>query len=174
MWWFFYRIFKFDRPVPRRQHSIFPLAPRRFEQNFRLAIFKLILVINTLRLRQNGTFKHIFLTENIIAMKISLNFIPSGQIINNPALVQIMAWRRPGAKPLSEPVMVSLLMLICVTWPQWVNGWSIFCEIVLMWRSLDLTEDKSTWVQVMAWCCQATSHYLNPMLTKFCDALWHY
>ena len=27
--------------------------------------------------------------------------------------------------------------------------------------SMDLTDDKSTLVQVMAWCCQATSHYLN-------------
>ena len=26
---------------------------------------------------------------------------------------------------------------------------------------LDLTDDKSTLVQVMAWCRQATSHYLN-------------
>ena len=25
----------------------------------------------------------------------------------------------------------------------------------------DLTDDKSTLVQVMAWCCQATSHYLS-------------
>ena len=38
-----------------------------------------------------------------------------------PALVQIMAWQRPGDKPLSEPIVVSLLMYICVTWPQWVN-----------------------------------------------------
>ena len=28
-------------------------------------------------------------------------------------------------------------------------------------NALDLTEDKSTLVQVMAWCCQATSHYLS-------------
>ena len=34
-----------------------------------------------------------------------------------------MAWRRPGDKPLSEPVMVSLLTHICVTRPQWVNVW---------------------------------------------------
>ena len=27
--------------------------------------------------------------------------------------------------------------------------------------SLDHTDDKSTLVQVMAWCCQATSHYLS-------------
>ena len=32
-----------------------------------------------------------------------------------------MAWRRPGDKPLSEPMMVNLLMHICVTRPQWVN-----------------------------------------------------
>ena len=29
------------------------------------------------------------------------------------------------------------------------------------WMSLDLTDDKSTLVQVMAWCRQATSHYLS-------------
>ena len=32
-----------------------------------------------------------------------------------------MAWRRPGAKPLSEPMMVSLLTHLCVTRPQRVN-----------------------------------------------------
>ena len=84
--------------------------------------------INTLRPRQNGrrfaddTFKRIFLNENVrISIKISLNFVPKGPINNNPALVQIMAWRRSGDKSLSEPMMVSLLTLICVTQPQWVN-----------------------------------------------------
>ena len=37
------------------------------------------------------------------------------------AVVLITAWRRPGGKPLSEPVMVSLLTQICVTRHQWVN-----------------------------------------------------
>ena len=32
-----------------------------------------------------------------------------------------MAWRRPGDKPLSEPMMVSLPTYICVARPQWVN-----------------------------------------------------
>ena len=32
-----------------------------------------------------------------------------------------MAWRRTGDKPLSEPMMVSLLTHICVTRPQWVK-----------------------------------------------------
>ena len=39
---------------------------------------------------------------------------------NIPALVEIMAWRRPGDKPLSEPMMVTLLTHICVTPSQWV------------------------------------------------------
>ena len=84
--------------------------------------------VNTLRPRQNGRhfaddiFKCMFLNENVwIPIKISLKFVPKGPINNIPALVQIMAWRRPGDKPLSEPMMVSLLTHICVTRPQWVN-----------------------------------------------------
>ena len=38
-----------------------------------------------------------------------------------PALVQIKAWCRPGDKPLSEAMMVSLLTHICVTRLQWDN-----------------------------------------------------
>ena len=37
----------------------------------------------------------------------------------------------------------------------------ISCETALIWRSLDFTNDQSTLVQVMDWCRQATSHYLN-------------
>ena len=67
-------------------------------------------------------FKCIFFNENVyISIKISLKFVPKGPINNIPALVQIMAWRRTGDKPLSEPMMVSLLKHICVTRPQWVN-----------------------------------------------------
>ena len=42
-----------------------------------------------------------------------------------------------------------------------IGGWDIFCKIALRWMSLDLIDDKSTLVQVMVWCCQATSHYLS-------------
>ena len=38
---------------------------------------------------------------------------------------------------------------------------SISHEIALRWVPLDLTDDKSTLVQGMAWCHQATSHYLS-------------
>ena len=42
-----------------------------------------------------------------------------------------------------------------------IDGWDISHEISSRWMSLDLTDDKSTLVQVMAWCRQATSHYLS-------------
>ena len=87
---------------------------------------------NSLRPRQNGRhfaddiFKRIFFNENIwIPIKISLKFVPKGSINNIPALVQIMAWRRPGDTPLSEPMMVNLPTHICVTRPQWVKQWPL-------------------------------------------------
>ena len=39
------------------------------------------------------------------------------------------------------------------------GGWGISYKIALRWMSLDLADEKSTLVQVMAWCRQATSHY---------------
>ena len=42
-----------------------------------------------------------------------------------------------------------------------VDVWGISCETALIWMSLDFTDDQSTLVQVMAWCRQATSHYLS-------------
>ena len=75
--------------------------------------------------------------------------------INNiPALVQIMAWYLRGDKPLSEPMMGSLLMHICVPLPQWVNS---------LWHSSAIWQHRSgsTLVQIMAWCLMAPGHYLN-------------
>ena len=81
-----------------------------------------------LRRRQNGQlfadaiFKCIFLNKNVwIPIKLSLKFVSKGPINNIPALVQIMAWRQPGDKPLSEPMVVRLPTHICLTGPQWVN-----------------------------------------------------
>ena len=83
--------------------------------------------VNTLRPKRNehfvdGIFKRIFFNENVwISINISLKFVPRGPINNIPTLVQVMAWRRSGDKPLSEPMMVRLPTHICVTRPQWVK-----------------------------------------------------
>ena len=86
-------------------------------------------IVDTLRPRRNGRhfaddiFKRIFLNGNVwIPITISLKYVPKGLIYNIPALVQIMAWRRSGNKPLSELIMINLRTHICVTWPQWVHA----------------------------------------------------
>ena len=69
--------------------------------------------VNTLRPRQNGrhfaddVFKCIFLSENLwISLTNSLKFVPKVRIYNILALVQIMAWRRSGDKPLYESLVI--------------------------------------------------------------------
>ena len=54
----------------------------------------------------NDIFKCTFMYENLyILIHISLKFVPNGPNNKNPSLVLIMAWRRTGDKPLSEPMM---------------------------------------------------------------------
>ena len=84
--------------------------------------------VNTLRPRGNychfadDIFKCIFVNENAwFSFKISMTFAPRVRIYSIPELVQIMVWRRPGDRPLSEPIMLSFLTYMCVTRPQWVK-----------------------------------------------------
>ena len=69
------------------------------------------------------TFWYIFSLIKILEFRLKFHwkFVPRGPINNILPLVQIMAWRRPGDKPLSEPMMVRLLRHLCVTRPQWVK-----------------------------------------------------
>ena len=101
--------------------------------------------INTSRPKWNGQhfaddiFKRIFVNENVwISIKISLKFVPKGPINNIASLIQIMAWCRPGDKPLSELMMVRLLTHICVPRPQGVN--------IDWWRSLSYTQ--TSWLAI--------------------------
>ena len=54
----------------------------------------------------DDTLKCIFLNKNDrIPFRISLKFVPMSPVDNKPALVQVMAWRRTGDKPLPEPMI---------------------------------------------------------------------
>ena len=53
----------------------------------------------------------------------------------------------------SKSVIFNLVLLIGIFRSSHGNA--------LWWMPQDLTDDKSTLVQVMAWCHQATSHYLS-------------
>ena len=107
---------------------IYKAMRSKYEADIKLVLCNDSFCFNTLRPRQNGRhfadviFKCIFLNKNVwISLKISLRFVSKVPIDNIPALVQIMAWRRSGDKPLSEPIRVSLPTHTCVTRPQWVN-----------------------------------------------------
>ena len=109
-------------------HAIVVLLARHNEENISYNT-----PINSLRPRRDrrhfadDIFKCIFLNGNVwISINISLKVVPKGPINNIPALVEIMAWRRPGDKPLSEPRMVNLPTHICVTRPQWVKRHASF------------------------------------------------
>ena len=114
--------------------------------------------VNTLRQRQNGRdfaddiFKCISVNENVkISIKISLNFVPMGPIDNTciPALVQIMAWCRPGDKPSSEPMMIILLMHTEITQPQWVSKITQFVLISNKFEEISWTDMISKeWLNV--------------------------
>ena len=72
----------------------------------------------------DNTFKCIFLNESIrILIDISLKFVPKSQINNIPNIGwdNVLAPTRWQALSEPEPMMVSLLMHIYVTRPQWVK-----------------------------------------------------
>ena len=65
------------------------------------------------------------------------------------------------------------------------NNWLIICcKFALTWLSLDLADDKTTLVQVLAWwinkikensyTVQATSHYLSQCWSQFLVAIWRH
>ena len=97
------------------------------------------------------TFPNAFLWKKsfVFIIKLSLRFIRKCPINNIPALVQIMAWRRPGDKLLSEPMMVSLLTHICVTRPRCINSLNVYPWRVVRFcgdsRILTLRIFISTW-----------------------------
>ena len=57
----------------------------------------------------------------VLFIQISLKIVSKGPIYNKPTLVQIMAWRWVGNKPLSDQWWPSFLMHKCITRPKWVN-----------------------------------------------------
>ena len=134
---------------------------RHWSQCWLCEIRHFVCPLRLLRARQycrhftDDIFKCIFMNENVwIPIKISLKFVHKGPFNNIPTFVKIMAWRRPGDKPLSEPMVVSLLMHICAIRPHWVK---------LLWPSDAIWHHKtrSSLPHIMVCCLMAPSHYLN-------------
>ena len=120
--------------------------------------------------------------ENVwIRIKISLKFVPKGPVNNIPAMVQIMAWRRPGAKPLSEPMVVSLPMHIYVARPQWVKSrfectsWChhISCQASQITNNKEITKGPLNWpfVRGIHWWPVVSLH--NGSVLQKVSWSWH-
>ena len=128
---------------------LLPGAYVKMETHYKSMLFNTLRPIQHGRYFTDDVFNAIFLNEDIwISINISLKFVPEVLISNIPALIQIMAWRRPGDKPLSEPMMVSLLTHICVSRHQWVNK-AFLTGFLIRWRfySWDLAR-KSLWINM--------------------------
>ena len=132
-------------------------------------------------------FKCIFLKENAW-IDISQKFLPKGQMNNISALVQMMGWHQPGDKPLSEMMMVILLMHICVTQPQCVrlihgafpsSQWNISCllgQVHGCWYPRPCCKSLSQWECSFHW--KLHSHWLKGLwqrhwtLAQWLKGLW--
>ena len=126
--------------------------------------------------KMNAIFNRIFLNENVwISIKISLMFVPRGPINNIPALVQLTPWCWIGDKLLSEPMMVSLLMHICATWPQWVKLWcismegpyKIWLEPMKIHMVKPQTLDKMSTKIWLIVCCCPVNHFMFKFKSEF-------
>ena len=142
--------------------------------------------LNSLRPSQNGRhvaddiFKRIFLNENVrILIWISLKFVPKGSINNIPTLAQIMAWRRPGDKPLSEPMMVRLSTNICIRKLTAIgsdNGLSLGRRWAIIWTNAGILLFE-TWEQTSVKSQAKFIHFekiylkMSAKLRQFCLGL---
>ena len=73
----------------------------------------------------DDVFKCIFVNDKIhIWITIPVNIVPEGPVHDKLSLVEVMAWRQTGAKPLPEPMMT---MVSDVTRPQQANPYPGLC-----------------------------------------------
>ena len=80
-----------------------PVTDVIFRNNNKTAQLKMNAISQT-------TFSSAFSWIKLFEFRLKFHWSVFQSPINNiPSLVQIMVWRRPGAKPLSEPMMVNLL-----------------------------------------------------------------
>ena len=98
-------------------------------------------------------FMHVYMVREL-GPKISFNMFSKNNkqvLVNSVAIFDSLPHGR--FLPSSSKVVVKFILAI--------DGWNITHEVSSRWMALDLTDDKSTLAQVMAWCRQATSHYLS-------------
>ena len=126
-----------------------------------MLLIRISILRSSLIIPRRRKWKLILGKHNDLPIKISLKFVPKGPINNIPALVQIMAWRRTGDKPLSEPMMTRRIYMYASLGLNELKG---PCDQMLThWgrgisNAAELCQHWLKWWHV-AW--RAPSHYLN-------------
>ena len=92
--------------------------------------------------------KCISLNENgRIPIHISLNFIPKSPVDNKSTLVQVIAWRRTGDKPLPEPIMTKSID----AYMRALGG----DELIVLYASVDTEISiRSIMYKLQSWYCE--------------------
>ena len=108
---------------------------------------------------------------------------PFDDVVMKSTLDQLMPWCHQVTKPLLEPMLAQIYIAIwchkdtkqicpncSVLLPIFISVWRYLCLSIndsmapIMWRTIVEIRndyDKSTLVQVVDWCCQATSNCLS-------------
>ena len=127
------------------------LAPGRPGCHFKTAIFSLVLLIGFFRFSNDS----------------APGWMQWDLKDDKSTLLQVMACCRQATSHYLKQWWPSSTPPCSVTRPQWIelilwiDIWYTSCEIGFWWVWQNHIDGKSTLLQVMAWCCQAASHYLS-------------
>ena len=139
-----------------------------------ICLLTLFIVDKTAAISQTIFEMNFFNEKFCILIKISLKFVPKSPIDNKPTSLEIMAWRRIGDKPLSEPKLTRFPEHRCDTTGGWakvcleVPGVEVSyqgicrCEFLLnLWYNRQ-RHDLLIWTAVMLWNGHSVLHMCFP------------
>ena len=89
----------YSKPLIAKETSLTSRAPLTHLPLDKMAAISQMTLLNAFSWRKSFEF----------GFKITLKFVPMGLIDNKWGLVQVMAWRQSGAKPLSEPMLTQFI-----------------------------------------------------------------
>ena len=114
-----------------------------------------------------------------VLIKISLKFVPEGLTNNNSVLVQVMTWRRTGAKSLPEPMMMHLnrkqnarfaddIFKSILLNKNWIEAGSNFTEVCQFVLLLTVTGVHDDWhiESLSKWATYCRRHF------QMCWLIW--
>ena len=124
---------KHNKTVDKTKHNKRVNNETKHSKTVNNIFYGIYFTINTPRQRRNGRrfandiLKCILVDANCcILIQIPLKFIPNAPIENNLALVQTMAWRRTGHRPLSGPMMTLITGAYMRHYPCSLDGLDIY------------------------------------------------